>query len=236
MNRIALIAVAALALGTADGQAKTKTDSQAFLLKVNVKKGQSFQYLFNMKAEVTEKGQVNTVNLSMNFAETVTNVQSGKQSWKIKFTGGTVKGNDVPPEASREFTNSLRKVQMDVVRDSFGRVLSSKANGEEAPNNGATEIEFPRTGIKIGSKWNGSSDFRGVALNWTHRAEAFEVVNGKKALKIASTAAGSNQVGTPKPCITWIELSTGRPLLLQGQIWIKNGGQKVNLTYNGVRR
>jgi len=231
-----MIAIAVLALGTADGQAKTKTDSQAVSLKINVKKGQSFQYTFNMKAEVTEKGKVNTVNLSMNFAETVTGVQAGKQSWKINFSSGTVKGKDVPAAASREFTNSLRKVEMEVVRDSFGRVLSSKANGAEAPNNGATEIEFPRQGVKIGSKWNGSSEFRGIALNWTHRAEAFEIVNGKKAVKIASTATGSNQVGTPKPCITWIELSTGRPLLLQGQIWVREGGMKVNMTYNGVRR
>jgi hypothetical protein len=228
--------VSSLALAASNTPAKSVIDAPAVKLKIAVAQGQKFDYVMSMTVDTKKKGSSKSMTVRMGYRETVQLLKPSQQTWDVKFTSGTLRGTGLPASASDQFWNAMKNVKVQIVRDSYGRVLSSKANGVDAPTNGASEIELPRTGVNVGTKWYSSSEFQGISVDWTHTAEAFQTMRGTKVVRIASVASGSNTISTPKPCLSFIEVKTGRPVFMQGQFWANTGAESTKVRYEVMRR
>lgn len=130
-------------------------------------------------------------------------------------------------EAQKEkLRDSVLQTRSTRIVDSRGRPLGDKDLSEASP----FSVIFPEKPVKPGDVWKDTIMIDGTPQNVEYKLIAFEDIEGRPTAKVSSELS-SPQLRSDTPVLTWIELSTGRPLRGEATISKEQDGLKMKMQF-----
>ena len=180
----------------------TSTESGAYDLKINVKKGEVFTYVMNIEATSPSPSKM---EMTMNMG--VADVAEGKIKFETKITGMNMDGATLTAPQME----AMSKIVVKTTMDERGTVLESRVEGSPDPNANSgsnNSVSFPDKPVKPGDKWTGETEVSGKKLKAVYTFVAVETVNGKQIGHLTAVV-NSPEVKFDGPLHFWVELSNG---------------------------
>lgn len=180
----------------------TSTESGAYDLKINVKKGEVYTYVMNMEATSPQ-----AMKMDMTMTMTVADATDGKSMLETRITGANMNGAPFPAPQLEAMTKMVVKTTM----DERGKVLDTKIEGSPDPNansGSSNSVSFPDKPVKAGDTWTGETEVNGKKVNADYTFIGAEDVDGKQMAHIQADVK-SDAMKFDGPLQYWVELSNG---------------------------